>query len=403
MREPALETQQLGKSYRRYRSSAHKALELASLGWIRGHEPFWALRDVTLSLAPGAALGLIGRNGAGKSTLLRLLAGTSAPSAGRLRVRGPVASLLELGAGFHLDLTGRENIFLAGLLLGLSPREMREKESSIAEFSELGEFLDQPVRTYSSGMGMRLGFAIAASVEPKVLLIDEVFAVGDQAFQKKCVDRVLEFRKRGTTLVLCSHSLYDVRQICDQAAWIDAGRVRALGPAVDVTNDYASFARESERALGAGGGMGDGAKGNRAPGAPQVLGATVQDSAGQPVQEIESGAGIQVEVRWRDPAPQRGLAIGVGFMRQDRTLVSARGTHLDGVAVSGANGRALLELPKLCLLAGTFDVLIWLFDENGVHRYEEFVVPERLVVRARTKEVGLVRLDHRWRVEAEGS
>ncbi len=395
MADLAIETQGLGKCYRRYRGAARKALELASFGLLSGHDKFWALRGVDLSLPSGAALGLVGRNGAGKSTLLRLLAGTSAPSEGRLRLRGPVASLLELGAGFHLDLTGRENIQLAGLLLGLTPAQMRAKEGSIGEFSELGEFLNEPVRTYSSGMGMRLGFSIAASVEPKVLLIDEVFAVGDQAFQKKCVDRVLEFQKCGTTLVLCSHSLYDVRQICDQAAWIDAGRVRALGDSLEVTNDYASFAREAERSAAA-------RHGSLEPGAPCVVSARVVDAHGAPVVSLESGADLAVEIHWRAQDPGRKIALGVGFLRQDRTLAAALGTHLDGVTLGGAGGRTILELPKLALLAGQFDVMVWLFDEHGVHRYEEFVLPSRLTVRSRTKEVGLVRLEHRWRVEEGG-
>ncbi|MEO6708121.1 MAG: ABC transporter ATP-binding protein [Planctomycetota bacterium] len=392
MAELAIETQQLGKCYRRYRGAARKAAELASFGLYSAHEEFWALRGVDLRLPRGAALGLVGRNGAGKSTLLRLLAGTSAPSEGRLRMQGPVASLLELGAGFHLDLTGRENIRLAGLLLGLTGPEMRAKEGAIAEFSELAEFLDEPVRTYSSGMGMRLGFSIAAAVEPQVLLIDEVFAVGDQAFQKKCVDRVLAFRARGTTLVLCSHSLYDVRQICDQAAWIDAGRVRAIGDSLEVTNDYASFAREAEQAAVQG-------SANPRADAPRVVSARVVDARGEPVASVESGADLSVEIEWSDPDPSRKIALGVGFLRQDRTLVAALGTHLDGLILGGAGGRAILELPRLALLAGQFDVMIWLFDEHGVHRYQEFPLPERLSVRSRTKEVGLVRLEHRWRVE----
>ncbi|MBK8181127.1 MAG: ABC transporter ATP-binding protein [Planctomycetes bacterium] len=388
MAAAAIETRQLGKYYRRYRSGSRKALELLSCGRWRGHEPFWALRGVDLAVPRGASLGLVGQNGAGKSTLLRLLAGTSFPSEGSLRLAGPVASLLELGAGFHLDLSGRENIGLAGLLLGLSPTQIRAKEGAIAEFSELGEFLDQPVRTYSSGMGMRLGFSIAAALDPAVLLIDEVFAVGDQAFQKKCVDRVLEFRKRGTTLVLCSHSLYDVRQICDQAAWIDGGRLRALGPADQVTNDYATFALEAS----SGGGSS-----STTPGSPTVESARLLDGSGLPRSEFETGSNLSVEVCWRDPAPPRALAVGIGFLRRDRTLVAAFGTHLDGLSLAGARGSVRLELGDLALLAGSFDVVVWLFDGNGVHRYTEHLLPERLVVRARGKEVGLVRLAHRWR------
>jgi energy-coupling factor transporter ATP-binding protein EcfA2 len=301
---------------------------------------------------------------------------------------------LELGAGFHLDLSGSENIALAGLLLGIGAREMRKKEAAIREFSELGDFLDQPVRTYSSGMGMRLGFSIAAAVEPQVLLIDEVFAVGDQAFQKKCVDRVMDFRRQGTTLVLCSHSLYDVRQICDTAAWLDEGRVRAIGDAVDVTNDYSSFARESERAASRSSDSGELER-------PQVIAARLLDAQGREVEEIDSGADLRIEVDWRDPRDGPGLALGIGFMRQDRTLVAACGTHLDGLQLKGAAGRAILELPHTALLAGQFDVLVWLFDEHGLHRFEEFALPARLTVRSKSKDVGLVRLEHRWRLESK--
>jgi len=392
--ELALETQRLGKCYRRYSSAARKALELSTFGAVRGHQPFWALRGVDLALPRGAALGLVGRNGAGKSTLLRLLAGCSAPSEGRLRLRAPVASLLELGAGFHLDFSGRENIVLAGLLLGIGAREMRARQQEIAEFSELGEFLDQPVRTYSSGMGMRLGFAIAASVDPSVLLIDEVFAVGDQAFQKKCVDRVMQFRKQGTTLVLCSHSLYDVRQICDLAAWIDAGRLRALGDAAEVTNDYSSLMRESEQA--------DAQRpAAQQAGQPRIVATRLLDAQGRPALEIESGADLRIEIEWSDPRPGPALALGVGFLRQDRTLVAACGTHLDGLRLRGERGTAILELPRTALLAGQFDVMVWLLDEHGVHRFEEFALPQRLTVRSKSKELGLVRLEHRWRIEQD--
>ena len=401
----AIETVKLGKCYRRYRSATHKALELLTCGTFRGHAEFWALADVDLALRSGASLGLVGRNGAGKSTLLKLLAGATHPSAGALRLAAPVASLLELGAGFHLDLTGRENVLLAGLLHGLSPREVRAKEGAIAEFSELGEFLDQPVRTYSSGMALRLSFSIAAEVNPAVLLIDEVFAVGDAPFQRKCVDRVLEFRRRGTTLVLCSHSLYDVRQLCDEALWIDAGRVRASGAAAAVTNDYAAFALEAGARPAAGSPGAQDSDGT----APRIVearlvggravAADVPGNGGAPSVEVEPGASLAVEVAWRDPAPPRGLALGIGILRGDRTLVAAFGTHLDRVPLRGAEGRVRLELDELALLSGTFDVVAWLFDEHGVHRHVEHVLAERLVVRSRTKEVGLVRLAHRWSVE----
>lgn len=386
----AIQTQGLGKSYRRYASTARKALEFASFGAWRGHEEFWALRDVDLEVPSGAALGLVGRNGAGKSTLLRLLAGISCPSAGRLRLRGPVASLLDLGAGFHLDLSGRENIALAGLLLGIPARAMRAKEGAILEFSELGEFIDQPVRTYSAGMAMRLGFSIAAEVDPAVLLIDEVFAVGDQDFQRKCVERVMDFRRRGTSLVLCSHSLYDLRQICDVAAWIDSGKLRATGDAVEVTNAYAADAREVPARSAELGGR-----------EARIESARLLDAAGSEISNFAPGEELCVRVAWSDPDPKRRLSVGVGFVRQDRTLVAAMGTHLDGFELATGGGEVDLVLPAAPLLSGTFDVVVWLFDAEGVFRFDEHVATARLRVQSRTKEVGLVRVEHRWRLPSD--
>ena len=240
----ALEARGLGKAYRSYPHPLQRVAEALSFGRYRGHHEFWALRGIDLELAPGASLGLCGANGAGKSTLLKVLSGTTAPSEGCYRIDGRVTSLLELGAGFHLDFTGRANIVLNGVMMGLSRRELERKIPEIIEFAELGGYIDEPVRTYSSGMGLRLGFSIAAAVGPDVLIIDEVFAVGDMYFQKKCVDRIYQFKKRNKTIVFCSHSLYDVRQFCDQALWLDHGIPKALGDSVYVTNEYAAFQRQ---------------------------------------------------------------------------------------------------------------------------------------------------------------
>lgn len=396
----AIEIEGLGKAYRRYPSGADRVLEAASFGLVRRHAEFWALADVTATIARGESFGLVGANGAGKSTLLKLLAGTTFPSTGRFRVHGRLGALLELGAGFHLDLSGRENLALAGALLGLSRRELREKEGAILDFAELGEFVDAPVRTYSTGMAVRLSFALATTIDPDVLIIDEVLAVGDLYFQKKCVDRVLDFQRRGKTILFCSHSLYDVRNLCARAAWLDRGRVRAIGDAVAVTNDYATFERE----------LGETAQHERSPqasgsasappaGLPRVLAAAcVRPGSGERVREVTAGEALEVRVWWENPDPARfPVQLGLGFLRQDKTLVAAAATHVDAVSVDPRSGGAVLELPALPLLAGTFTVLVVLFDGDGVHRHHEFALVEPLVVRARTKELGLVRLEHRWR------
>ena len=202
------------------------------------HDEFWALRDVSLEVRKGEVFGIIGRNGAGKSTLLKVVARVLRPTAGRVWVRGRVAPLLEFGAGFHPELTGRENVFLNGTLLGFSRKQMEEKFQRIVDFAELEEFIDAPLRTYSSGMQARLGFAIATDVKPDVLIVDEVLAVGDEAFQRKSAARMEEFREQGATVLLVSHNTATVKKMCQRAIWLDRGVVRGMGSAEEVATLY---------------------------------------------------------------------------------------------------------------------------------------------------------------------
>jgi len=202
------------------------------------HHSFWALQGITFDVGDGEALGIIGRNGAGKSTLLKVIARVLRPTRGRVRVRGRVAPLLEFGAGFHPELTGRENVFLNGALLGFTRRQMAQKFESVVDFAELWDFIDAPLRTYSSGMVARLGFAVATDVEPDVLIVDEVLAVGDEAFQRKCEARMSGFRDRGVTILLVSHNVQTVRTICSRAVWLEEGSVKAEGPAQAIVEEY---------------------------------------------------------------------------------------------------------------------------------------------------------------------
>jgi ABC-type polysaccharide/polyol phosphate transport system ATPase subunit len=201
-------------------------------------QDFWALRDVSFSVGHGEAFGIIGRNGAGKSTMLKLLTGITAPTAGEIRIRGRIAALIEVGSGFHPELTGRENVFLSGSILGIHRREIAARLDDIVDFSGIGSFLDVPVKFYSSGMYVRLGFAIAATLEPDVLLIDEVLAVGDAEFQAKCLSRVEALKQRGVTLILVSHDLGAIEQLCNRAVLLERGMVAASGPAADVITAY---------------------------------------------------------------------------------------------------------------------------------------------------------------------
>ncbi len=202
---------------------------------------FEALRDVSFEVARGEAVGIIGRNGAGKSTLLGLIAGVLRPTRGRVIVNARVSPLLELGGGFHPDLTGKENILLNGVLLGMTKNEVKAKMQKIIEFSELGDFIEQPIRTYSSGMLARLGFSIVAHLDPELLLIDEVLAVGDKNFQKKCIDKIREFRRNGVTIILVSHSMPDVEKLCDKVVWIEDRSIKFMGKPAEVIERYLKF------------------------------------------------------------------------------------------------------------------------------------------------------------------
>jgi ABC-2 type transport system ATP-binding protein/lipopolysaccharide transport system ATP-binding protein len=205
------------------------------------YRALWALDGLNLDIRRGESLGIIGRNGAGKSTLLKVIARVLRPTQGRVWVRGNVAPLIELGAGFHLELTGRENVFLNGALLGFSQAQMQERFDRIVAFAELGSFIDAALRSYSSGMVLRLGFAVATEIEPDILIIDEVLAVGDESFREKCLARMKEFRERGTTILFVSHALETVRSNCDRAVWIDGGKIRQAGPVEQVIDAYRSY------------------------------------------------------------------------------------------------------------------------------------------------------------------
>ena len=396
--DPAIEIVNLGKEYKIYDTPSQRLLEWLPFGGTKSrHRSVFALKDINLTVGRGRTVGLVGPNGAGKSTLLKILTGTTFPTKGRYSIQGKVASLLELGAGFHADFTGRENIYLNAAMLGLSREETEEKFEEILEFSELAPFIDSPIRTYSSGMVCRLGFSTAIAVDPEVLIIDEILAVGDLHFQKKCVEKIWSFKERGKTILFCSHSLYDVRQLCDRAVWIHKGGVRMFDDAVAVTNAYATYEKElvgretdvlealpGEKVEG-------GAKG------PHIVSIDMLDAnSGESVREVQPLADLCVRVHWKNPANDIPLAIGVGFTRTDSTHCLGHSTEQDGIELRGSEGVLDLILPKLRLLSGEFVVFVWLMDERGIHRFHQMLAPRNLLVMNRGMEVGLFLQDHEW-------
>ena len=364
---------------------------------VRGSE-VWALRDVSFGVEPGSAVGLVGRNGSGKTTLLRLLSGIVKPTSGRVAVGGRIGSLLELGAGFHPDMTGRENVFLNGSIHGLSRTTIRERFDEIVAFAGLEEFIDLPVRTYSSGMYMRLGFAIASHVEANVLLLDEVFAVGDESFQRKCFGKIFDFKQKGGTIVFVSHDAAAVERLCDRAVLLKDGTVYFDGPTHDAIVAYrqllAGERNPEERAAGLKEWGGDVARiegvGLRGPDGDERM----QLLAGEPfsiVLEIAADAAI--------PPPRLGWEL-----RDDAAILVAAGA-VSTAELGWSDGTRSLPLrfdaQRPPFSDGRLHLRVDLTDERGEEQYHSLDDALVFVVYPADDVRGLVRLEGRWQPAAE--
>jgi ABC-type polysaccharide/polyol phosphate transport system ATPase subunit len=397
----AVTVEGLGKEYRLYPGSLARVKEALSFGTRRYHTTHRALDGVSFGLPQGRALGVIGENGAGKSTLLKILAGTTLATSGHFAIHGTVSSLLELGTGFHAEFTGRANIFLAGQVSGFSRREIEGKVDSIVEFAELGKYIDQPVRTYSSGMIMRLGFSVATAIDPEVLIIDEILAVGDLYFQKKCVDRIFDFRKRGKSILFCSHSLYDVRQVCDEVIWIKGGRIEQRGLPQDVTLAYANYERSLDHRPELHTAGHTRAHGDDLPQIEAVRLVAEDGGAGAPLPDaVRTGAHLRFEVDFRVRSGARGVNVGAAIFRTDNVLAATFNSQLEGLPSVREAGRfrCRLALPDLRLSEGEYTVVGYLFDEHGVHMYDHRQVERNLMVALDQNHPGMVRLHHRFEI-----
>lgn len=396
MTSPILEARDLAKVYRVYPHATDRLLE--ALTRRTRHREFVALSGVTMEIVAGESLGIIGENGAGKSTLLKMLAGIVAPSSGELHVRGKVASILELGSGFHPDLTGRQNIRLNAALLGLADHEIRRCEPEIVAFSELGEFIDEPVKCYSTGMVVRLGFAIATQVDPDILIIDEALSVGDGYFQKKCMDRLLALVGEGKTLLFCSHAMYYISAFCKRALWLRNGHVEALGPANEVVREYENFLM-AKSARGGETLPPEVETGSTTAKPARLLSATLDGESAL----YRVGQPWVLDVEWRSEDPSLAFHLGVGINRVDEIEVTSFATHMDHLepATGERFYRARLEIPALPLVKGEFTLYVFLLDELGLHVYDQKIVRSAFVVDSPTYAFGLVRVDHRWRWPSE--
>ena len=397
----AIELEKVSKAYYPSSSPLSRVMD-AIMG--RTADMSLVLKPFSLNIQHGEIVGLIGVNGAGKSTLLKLIAQTTLPTTGVVSVKGSVCALLELGAGFHPDMTGRENIFLGGAVAGMSTAEIQDRFDEIVQFAGLDAVIDRPVKTYSSGMMMRLAFSLATSVDPDILILDETLSVGDGHFAKKSFDRIMGFKEAGKTILFCSHSMYQVQAICSRVIWMDEGVVRMDGSPPEVIAAYTDFMTllgAAERPLE--GAQNDIPSGSHEPGTPRIL--KVEASSDGvighqlPVRSGTSDVTIRLafEAHSSEAAPLP--VVGVVLVGANGQAVTSASTRHDGYDFSlNANGRyhTMITFPHLDLLAGSYWVHVYLLCDQGLHIYDKARMVAELVVTQDSLEQGIVRLPHEW-------
>jgi ABC-2 type transport system ATP-binding protein len=335
---------------------------------LRGHraisEDFWALDHVSFEVAEGSTVGLIGENGSGKSTMLKCVAKILRPDTGGIAVEGKMSALLELGSGFHPELSGRENVFLNGSILGLSGKEVARRFDEIVEFSGIGKFIDEPVKNYSSGMYVRLGFSVAINVEPDVLLVDEVLAVGDENFQRKCLEKFAQLRRDGKTIVIVSHSMSAVINICDHVVWFEHGKKVGDGHPRDVVQAYAQTAQVDRKPTEVGERWGSGEA--------TIDKVEVLDRSGAPVNKLLSGQPATIRLHYNAAEPVARPVFGVTFETLNGMVVSGPTTRETDDVPEKIDGRGCVDLvlPELRILPGTYDVSASLTDYTVSHPYD---------------------------------
>ena len=428
MTDFAISASHVSKSYRLWgRKSQFATLKSALLKRdlkLSPESSVSALRDVSFAIHRGEAFGIIGRNGSGKSTLLKIISGILKPTAGAIAVNGRIAALIELGAGFHPEITGRENIFINGIMLGLTRREVENRFDSIVEFSGIRSFLDQPVKTYSSGMYVRLGFAVAVHVDPDVLLIDEVLSVGDEEFSQKCVAKIQEMKFRGVTLIFVTHQLDQVRNLCDRALWLDRGEAKVVGDPARVVDDYLqdvaggkgadlgappeiTLADEGEENAGENSASQNGGATQTTQnrdeeerwGSGEVLlrRVALTDRDGRDLVALGAGTPVTIEMDVEVKTPQDDFVFGVGIYHADGTCVYGTNTDIEGLAPDrlDGNGRVRFIVPSLDLVAGTYRIDAAVHTRNGrAFDYRRGCV--RFIVGSRVHDIGIYRPQHEW-------
>ncbi|MFI4970367.1 MAG: ABC transporter ATP-binding protein [Lysobacterales bacterium] len=391
MNAPLIEAHGLGKSYPKVHRNRDRLRALGRLLFSDvDPDRISVLRDIDLEVHRGESLGLIGENGAGKSTLLKLITGVLTPSTGSVRVNGGIGALLELGAGFHPEYTGRDNIAMSAALHGIDGAELRKRLPGIIAFADIGRYIDEPVKHYSSGMVVRLGFAVIASMKPDLLVTDEVLAVGDESFQKKCVQWMKDYLAGGGTLILVSHSMYHVQKLCRHACWLQGGEIAMAGDVFDVTQAYLAYHERKS--------AGQSAAQPLARGELEfsVQGVALNDQESEQPLMLDAAAALTIRARVHS-RDDRVPCLAFGIVRADGTPVYGVSTDMDDCAPqrTGANEyECELEFGELALLPGSYTVRVHPMDPEGVRLFD--TVERAVIVRGASREFGMVRLAHRW-------
>lgn len=404
MTESAIEVVGLSKKFRLATERRDSVKERVLRGRGR-YEEFWALRDVSFTVPKGTTFGLIGHNGSGKSTLLKMLAGIYRPTSGTVTSRGRMSALLELGAGFHAELTGRENIRLNGAILGLTHKQTDAAMDKIIDFSGIGQFIDAPVKVYSSGMYVRLGFAIAVTVDPEILVVDEIIAVGDEEFQRKCFDYLFELRKRGTTIVIVSHALGVLSDLCDEAVWVDHGRLEAVGDVRDVVESYLRAVNAKEAGRTSESATDHAEPGRVGSGEVRVTHVQYLDADGAELSFVTPGERVVIRLHYSASEPIPEAVFGLAFVHESGVNVSGPNSGYDEKAFQLDAGVGYVDyvVDSMPLQPGMFTLSTAVVGRGHMFDYRDRAVELRVRADSPVTEPGLVRFDGRWSLTQGGS
>lgn len=394
-----LEAKHLSKLYKLYDKSTDRVKESLSFRKKSYHRDYYALRDVNFVIKRGETVGIVGKNGSGKSTLLKILTEVLTPTEGEIVINGKVAALLELGAGFNGEYSGMKNIFLNGSIMGIPHAEMEKKIEDIVNFADIGDYIYQPVKLYSSGMFVRLAFSVATNVEPDILIVDEALAVGDVRFQLKCMDKFLEFKEKGVTIIYVSHDINSIKRFCDRTLWINEGRLEADGPTDNVTDMYLDYLKtldapendlnqETEREY------------SSTAEIAEIMNVTLIDEKGNSIKRVKHGSEINVVVDYFvNDETIKSPVLGIAILRVDNLYICGVNTLLDKVKIPWKKGmnKMVLRYEKINLVGGSYYLDVALYDQTATvpfdyqTKYKEFFVEMPYIAE------GISILDHKWK------